>query len=164
MGISKSLKSIENYERKTEFLVDKAPEEAIDRRRKHAKEIRAKMLQRHKKNLFAEGLKLRMTRAERMLSASLEKYRKHKCYFRCQQVVCGYIADFLFPKSRLIVELDGSFHDGRESYDERRDSVLQAAGYTVIRFKNEEIYRDCDRITGEIVEMVKGMNRLLWGK
>jgi very-short-patch-repair endonuclease len=162
MGISKHLTSIERYEKKTESLIGRATPDAIDRRREFAKQLRSKMTRRHNKNLFADGLRNRMTKAEKMLSEELEKYRIHKCYFRSQHVVMGYIPDFLFPKSKLIVELDGSVHDGREEYDARRDAALEGAGYTVIRFRNEEIYRNCSQIAEQISEMVKTMNRSHW--
>ncbi len=48
----------------------------------------------------------------------------------------GYVADFLWPEQKLIVEVDGfQFHSSRQAFehDRRRDQRLQAAGYQVIR-------------------------------
>jgi hypothetical protein len=49
-------------------------------------------------------------------------------------VVLGrYIADFLAPSAKLIVEVDGSHHARRVSADARRDEALRRAGYRVLR-------------------------------
>jgi very-short-patch-repair endonuclease/predicted transcriptional regulator of viral defense system len=48
----------------------------------------------------------------------------------------GFTADFLWPEHRLVLEVDGyRFHSSRSSFesDRRRDQVLIAAGYRVIR-------------------------------
>jgi very-short-patch-repair endonuclease len=51
--------------------------------------------------------------------------------------VAGYRADFLWPKQRLIVEVDGfQFHGHRLAFerDRKRDAAHILAGYRVIRF------------------------------
>ncbi len=48
----------------------------------------------------------------------------------------GYVADFVWPNHKLIVEVDGYlFHSGRLSFeqDRRRDQRFAAAGYVVVR-------------------------------
>jgi len=48
----------------------------------------------------------------------------------------GFLVDFLWPEQRLIVEVDGyEFHQDRAAFerDRRRDQILTAAGYRVIR-------------------------------
>jgi very-short-patch-repair endonuclease len=50
--------------------------------------------------------------------------------------VLGYVVDALWPKQRLIVEVDGyTYHSHRAAFerDRRRDQQLVAAGYRVIR-------------------------------
>lgn len=76
------------------------------------------------------------TKAERILWAELRKLtpRWHK-----QVPMVGYIVDFYCPAARLVVELDGPSHSGREAYDAMRTrSLAQSAGMTVIRFQNRE--------------------------
>jgi hypothetical protein len=49
---------------------------------------------------------------------------------------CGFPVDFMWPQARLVVEIDGlRFHGHRRAFenDRRRDQVLVAAGYRVIR-------------------------------
>lgn len=50
--------------------------------------------------------------------------------------VCGYEVDVLWRRERLVVEVDGhAFHGHRAAFerDRKRDQVLVAAGYRVIR-------------------------------
>ena len=56
--------------------------------------------------------------------------------FRRQAVLLGkYIADFYAPELRLVVEVDGGWHEGRERADARRDGELREAGYRVVRVR-----------------------------
>lgn len=52
-----------------------------------------------------------------------------------QQVPIGgrFIGDFVASKIKLVVEVDGSRHFGREAADSHRDVKLQRLGYTVLR-------------------------------
>jgi very-short-patch-repair endonuclease len=47
-----------------------------------------------------------------------------------------YIADFVCPQARLVVEVDGGVHLHRAQLDAHRDSILQRAGYRVLRIRN----------------------------
>ena len=42
-------------------------------------------------------------------------------------------ADFVFPKKRLIIELDGTQHQRRKELDDIRDAHLSARGWKVVR-------------------------------
>jgi uncharacterized protein DUF559 len=48
----------------------------------------------------------------------------------------GYVADFLWPDHRLVVETDGREHRGARRYehDRERDAKMLLAGYRVVRF------------------------------
>jgi very-short-patch-repair endonuclease len=54
----------------------------------------------------------------------------------CNAPLHGYDVDFLWPEQRLVVEVDGyQFHGHRSAFerDRRKDQVLIAAGYRVVR-------------------------------
>jgi len=53
-----------------------------------------------------------------------------------------YVADFVSLRHKVIIELDGSVHEGRESYDQNRDRWLRSQGFAVIRIKNEELEKN----------------------
>lgn len=58
-----------------------------------------------------------------------------------QHVVGPYILDFLFRKSRVIVEIDGGYHNSQEQQmlDAMRTEWLEKMGFHVIRFTNEQV-------------------------
>ena len=57
-----------------------------------------------------------------------------------------FIADFYCAKARLIVEIDGGYHEEQEDYDLYREGVLLRKGFRVIRFKNEEVLEDWEGV------------------
>lgn len=60
--------------------------------------------------------------------------------------------DLLWQDARCVVEIDGPEHATRGRYadDRRRDRLLQRMGYTVLRFTNEEVLEDVQRVAEEI--------------
>jgi very-short-patch-repair endonuclease len=54
----------------------------------------------------------------------------------------NFIVDFLAPRARLVVEVDGSYHERRRSADARRDSKLRRLGYRVLRLPAALVMND----------------------
>lgn len=57
----------------------------------------------------------------------------------------GYFLDFAFPDQRIGVEADGAaYHTGEanERRDRERDTRLERAGWTIVRFTGSQIHRD----------------------
>ena len=50
-----------------------------------------------------------------------------------------FVADFYFREKRLIIELDGKYHEFQKELDNERDSILKELGITTFRIKNEEL-------------------------
>lgn len=61
-----------------------------------------------------------------------------------RQVPVGdrYIADFVAPTARLVVEVDGGYHAARWRADDRRDRTLGRLGYRVLRIPAELVMRE----------------------
>lgn len=61
--------------------------------------------------------------------------------FRRQWPISGYIVDFVCFETHLIVEPNGSQHaeEAARVYDAVRTEVLEAAGFSVVRFWNNEV-------------------------
>ncbi|MEI9937499.1 MAG: endonuclease domain-containing protein [Pseudomonadota bacterium] len=62
--------------------------------------------------------------------------------FRRQVPLLGFIADFYAPSARLIVEVDGGYHERRVTVDARRDRKLTRAGYRIVRLQADVVIRD----------------------
>jgi len=55
--------------------------------------------------------------------------------FRRQVVIGRYIVDFVAPRVRLVVEVDGAHHRLRRAADARRDAKVRRLGYRVLRLE-----------------------------
>jgi very-short-patch-repair endonuclease len=62
-----------------------------------------------------------------------------------------YIVDFAYLKSRLVIELDGSQHFHRASYDQARSAFLETQRFRVLRFWNNDVTQRCDAVIEAIV-------------
>lgn len=81
------------------------------------------------------------TPAEEYLWTALRDRKLDGWKFKRQKVIGKFVADFYCREAKLIVELDGAIHDARDAQiaDALRTEFLKASGYTVIRFRNEEV-------------------------
>ena len=105
----------------------------------------------YNKNLqpYANRLRKEMTKAEACLWKYVLRASKMKGFqFRRQRPVMQYIADFMCKELMLIIEVDGSIHQLEEiiKNDEVRQKALEAAGFTVLRFTNEEVLKDIQSV------------------
>ncbi len=92
---------------------------------------------------FAKSLRANATEAERKLWDLLRRRQVGSLRFRRQQTIGPYVVDFFCPSARLVIELDGSQHGLEETvaYDDARTAFLEARGFRVLRFWNEEFLR-----------------------
>lgn len=88
---------------------------------------------------YAKRLRRTMTPAEREFWR-VARRRALGAKWRRQVVILGWIADFYCHKLRLVVELDGSSHIGREQQDALRDRAMNRHGIAVLRIPNAAAY------------------------
>lgn len=99
---------------------------------------------------YAKRMRYSPTGAECLLWERLRLRRLNGFKFRRQAVFFGYIVDFYCPQARLVVEVDGSSHDGREAYDAKRSEKIGTAGVEIIRFTNEQVTSNIEYVLNEI--------------
>ena len=76
----------------------------------------------------ARGMRSSLTPSEQLLWARI-RAKQLGVVFRRQVPLFGrFIANFLAPAQRLVVEVDGSYHAQRARADARRDTALASAG------------------------------------
>jgi len=75
-----------------------------------------------------------LTPAEQKLWAEISGCRLG-VWFRRQVPIGRYIADFVAPSVRLVVEVDGAHHWQQQASDSRRDRVMAHLGYRVLRIE-----------------------------
>ena len=114
----------------------------------------------YNKNLQPNANRLRkeMTKAEACLWKYVLRAGKMKGFqFRRQRPVLNYIADFMCKELMLVIEVDGSIHQLEEiiKYDEIRQKALEEAGFTVLRFTNEEVLKDINAVANYIEDWIE---------
>jgi very-short-patch-repair endonuclease len=100
-------------------------------------------------NEFARALRRNATPAERALWSQLRLLKERGFHFRRQAPVGRYIADFAEFKVRLIIEVDGSQHDG-SLHDVLRDKWFAGEGFRVMRFWNCDVLANLEGVTDSI--------------
>ena len=91
------------------------------------------------------------TEAERCLWEIL-RANKMGHRFRRQHIVGDFIVDFICLPLNLIIEVDGEYHNNpkQQEADHLRDSILNQAGYTILRFTNEEVIGNIENVIHRI--------------
>jgi very-short-patch-repair endonuclease len=102
-------------------------------------------------------LRAKETEAEEKLWLFIKNKEFHGLKFYRQYSVGGYILDFYCPKLRLGIELDGNQHKERETilYDKDREKYLGALSIRVIRFWNNEVINDIEKVLEKIILEIK---------
>jgi len=72
--------------------------------------------------------------------------------FRRQVCIGKYIADFAAPSVKLVVEVDGGWHERREAADARRDRELARAGWRVVRVSAECVEERLEKAVAKVRE------------
>jgi very-short-patch-repair endonuclease len=103
---------------------------------------------------FAKQLRKTMTDAETRLWHELRAKRFENYKFKWQVPLGKYIADFACLTHGLIVEVDGSQHEGSKT-DVTRDLWFNSQGFRVLRLWNRELLLDVDGALLSILAVLK---------
>jgi len=100
---------------------------------------------------FARQMRAEPTEAERALWQRL----RHDIvlvgsHFRRQVAIGPFIVDFASRRAKLVIELDGGQHDWQQISDQSRTRLIEAAGYRVLRFWNNDVLANIDGVLHEI--------------
>jgi very-short-patch-repair endonuclease len=103
----------------------------------------------------AKRLRKNMTPAEKLLWQELKGNKINGRHFRRQHPIYRYIADFYCHKEKLVIEVDGHYHNNPEQrdYDKNRDATMVEYDIKVLRFTNEEILTRLDNVLERIKEL-----------
>ncbi|HEX2995588.1 MAG TPA: endonuclease domain-containing protein [Anaerolineales bacterium] len=104
---------------------------------------------------YAKQLHRQMTPAEVRLWARLRAHRLNGVHFRNQHAIGKYVVDFCAPRRKVIIELDGSQHLDQEEYDKERTRCLEAQGYKVIRFWNNDVMNNIEGVILSIITILE---------
>ena len=100
-------------------------------------------------------LRNNLTNAEKALWRVLRGRQISGVKFRRQHPFGDYILDFVSLEIKLAIEVDGSQHGKVTEYDVIRAKELQAAGFQVLRFWNNEVLQNIEAVKEKIWMVVQ---------
>jgi very-short-patch-repair endonuclease len=116
--------------------------------------------------LICRDLRRHETRSESILWSEVrnkkflnEKFlRQHPIFLEDISDTNGfYVADFYCHNHKLIIELDGQGHFYNSEYDKVRTETLTSYGYTILRFRNEEVLENIGLVLNQLRSIIKGL-------
>ncbi|NOT66632.1 MAG: endonuclease domain-containing protein [Methylotenera sp.] len=108
----------------------------------------------HKNIEFAKALRTNQTDAELKVWQAVRASRLLNFKFRRQVLIGNFIVDFVCFEKKLIIEIDGGQHLESEK-DLTRDAKLNAQGYQVLRFWNNEVMQNFEGVLSVIVQKLQ---------
>jgi very-short-patch-repair endonuclease len=111
---------------------------------------------------LCRDLRRRSTRGEQILWRAVrdrkvlgKKFlRQFPIFFQYMNKETFFIADFYCHENRLVVKIDGKNHDYQKEYDELRTYIINNLGIEVIRFSNEKVETDINKVLEELKEIL----------
>ena len=108
----------------------------------------------------ARNLRKGSTEQERIIWGLVRNRQLNGLKFVRQYPIGKYIADFACRRLKLVIELDGGQHneDDNINYDNERTKYMEAEGYRVIRFWNNEIDNNLEGVYERLLEIISERN------
>ena len=108
---------------------------------------------------FAQTNKQFPTDAEKLLWEHI-RAKQLSVKFNRQHIIVDYIVDFVCIEKKLVIEVDGGYHSEYEQIekDEFRTQQLRDWGFSVIRFKNEDVLGDISGVLNKIKNNLNNKN------
>lgn len=106
----------------------------------------------------AEDLRKNMTSAERIIWKHIH-INEWKVKFRRQHPISHYVVDFYCHPLKLVIEIDGDIHEKEEvkQHDKEREAALKSLGLTIVRFKNDEVYKSSRSVLKKIDDVIRDL-------
>ncbi len=108
----------------------------------------------------ARSLRNHATDTERHLWRCLRNHQLGGHRFRRQVPIGNYIADFACLEAKLIIELDGGQHQEQAEYDAHRDSQMEAMGFGVLRFWDNQVFQETQAVLEVILRALEERSSL----
>ena len=98
----------------------------------------------------AQSLRNNATEAERLLCSALRNRQLAGIKFSRQIPIGPYICDVVSRELRVVIEVDGGQH-AQSRLDEARTAFLEASGFRVIRFWNNDVLENLEGVLAAIL-------------
>ena len=107
----------------------------------------------------AKFMRKNPTETEKILWQALRNRQLKGYKFRRQHPLFHFIADFYCHEVKLVIEIDGDYHQDitQKEKDEGRTYELTKYDIKVIRFKNEEVLNNLNDVLTQIAKFIKNI-------
>ena len=102
----------------------------------------------------ARELRNNSTKTEILLWTFLKGRQLRGFDFHRQKPIDEYIVDFFCSDLMLAIEIDDGSHIGKEEYDAERQNKLELLGVRFLRFKDDDVFYNCDWVVKEIEKWI----------
>jgi very-short-patch-repair endonuclease len=96
-----------------------------------------------------------MTLAEILLWQQIKGKQLLGYDFHRQKPIDEYVVDFYCPRLKLVLEIDGDSHEGKEEADKMRQEKLETLGLTVMRFWDLDVKSNVDGAIEQLREWIE---------
>ncbi len=103
----------------------------------------------------ARTLRKNMTLGEILLWKVLKGKKLLGYDFHRQKPVGEYVVDFYCPRLKLVIEVDGESHEGKEEADRLRQVKLESMGLTVLRFWDSDVKANVDSVVEQLRDWIE---------
>lgn len=105
----------------------------------------------------AREMRKNPTPAEEKMRDEMLRHRPWGYKFARQKPIWSFILDFYCAKLWLAIELDWEGHKKNKQYDKQRTSFLSSKWVSVIRYRNNDIIKDIDKVYKKLLDYIKGI-------
>ncbi|MBC8101254.1 MAG: endonuclease domain-containing protein [Cytophagales bacterium] len=106
------------------------------------------------KTRLVREMRQRQTESEALLWERLRGRQVGGLKFRRQHPLGRFIVDFYCSDARLVVEIDGSYHDApqQQEFDREREAHFTGRNLTILRFSVDAVLNKTENVLQQITE------------
>lgn len=106
---------------------------------------------------YAKENRRQQTEAEAIMWQHLRNRNIEDQKFRRQHPIAGYIPDFVCLDKKIVVEVDGPYHDeaAQKKFDLMREQWLSESGFVMVRVTNGEVLSNIEDVLEKIKQVIK---------
>lgn len=78
----------------------------------------------------------------------------HQLDFDRQRIIGNYIVDFYIKSLGVVIEIDGSSHDNKEDYDNKREAYLEGLGLFIYHISDSRVKNDLVNVIKELEDFL----------
>jgi very-short-patch-repair endonuclease len=97
------------------------------------------------------------TSPEVMLWSKLKNRQLDGFKFRRQHPIGPYVVDFYCAQIELVIEVDSSYHDGKQDQDAARDAWMNPQSITVLRVTASELAKNEEGVLSKILSTARSL-------